>query len=124
MKMTATVMICDGRYDSSGESTFIADVSFPETVPIRSGFFEDGQPLGTAKLRKDGDAVVADLDIMEDVDMSLIPCIAGRVGIRNPTSCGFNLGQLELTMIALMRGPNCDERIRSLGEQLRMENGE
>jgi len=75
VKYVAVVVNINGSIDSQGE-VIMGDVTFPDH-PVQ--FFRDsdigksiseGEPLGVAKLRKEGNQVFADIDTFSPIDIS------------------------------------------------------
>lgn len=101
------VLIADGVPDSTGESCKIEAVKLPDQPVTVLLNFDISRPVGTATLRKDGNNVVADLDLLMPHDGFTIPSIGGSYTFkRDSGECG-----MEINQVGLCNNPNLDPRI-------------
>jgi hypothetical protein len=106
-----TVLIADGEPDAQGDRFKIEDVALPEggLVFIRRDF-DIRQPLGRARLRREGNRILADIEILTDAD------VAGTY----PGVGGIYVGEdrhgMEVHMLSLSGSANPDKRIEPLTE--------
>lgn len=113
-----TVLIADGTPDTMGDSFDINGVDFPKEVTLVKEFshsFDD--VVGFAKLRKEGNRVLADLEFVNDIFVPevrkyLYPAVGGKV----ITKEGGKIMKCVIDTISIGGSPNADSRIKRLGE--------
>ena len=91
-KYTATVLIADGVSDGQSETYHIDGVMLRDIVPVNLNF-DPLKPLGRAHLRKEGDRVVADLELdAEPPEDMRVPAMGGlgSAGLITITSVGLS----------------------------------
>lgn len=111
-----TVLIADGTMDKDEECfTSLDGVVFPPYVRI-SNNFEISKSLGRAKLRIEGNRLIADLEIIEDFDPTgFFPAIGGisTKKISRPEG-GTVIDGAKISEVALCPNFNADSRIEKL----------
>lgn len=113
-----TVLIMDDQPDSQGDVFDPAGVKVPAEVKLTHGF--DNHPdahLGTAKLRVEGNKVVADLDFVSDrippeLRKHLYPAIGGYIEVKE----GAVIKKCRIDTLSVSANPNSDPRIGKLEE--------
>lgn len=119
MKFTAVVLIADNYPDSMGDSVTIDEVSFEDSVPVRVEY-DVARPVGTVRLSKEGNNVMGDFEISDDVlsefrgFVGYTPAIGGRVEKSISVQHGNALCGLKITEVALSNRGNSDNRIQQL----------
>lgn len=111
------VLIADGKPDSQGDICLIDNVEIPaEDITVRVNF-DPLRPVGKASLRKDGNRVLANIEIFPPYDRPVatlaVPSVGGAYSFRD---AGGNCG-LKVREVGLCDGPNTDDRILAIGKQ-------
>ncbi len=111
-----TVLIADGIVDRDGYSHTIDKVECPESVPVTYNFNEK-LIVGTAKLKKVGNEVRADLElnsnILEEMPIArLVPSAGGRL-LDGFISMNGIEGRIVIKTVGLV-SDNSDERIKPI----------
>lgn len=91
------VLVADGKKDSQGDSILIENVELErDRVPVNIEFDAD-RTIGRAFIRKEGNEILADIEIesREDIE-ELYPCIAGLV-TRKEDQCCISIGSIGLS---------------------------
>lgn len=79
-RYTGTALIADGQPDQSGMSHDIESVTVPDDEVVVTWNYDKTKPLGTARLRKEGDRVVVDATIdPEKLAACLVPAVGGVI---------------------------------------------
>lgn len=112
---SVTVAICDGTPDSSGDIFDRESFKpFDERVRVTRNF-DQSQVIGSARLRWEGDRIMADLDLDDGVLLTgLTPAIGGQVDDREKEESGDRLRGVTVTGVALSDSANSDGRIGTL----------
>lgn len=106
-----TVLICDGKPDLQGDSFDIKNIEFLDCVPIHENF-DPRKPIGTAKLKLDGNILKANLSLSTkwfQKSQLLVPAIQGRAGRTNNNI----IEKFSIDGISMV-DKNADERIKPL----------
>lgn len=109
----AVVLIADGVPDGQNESISMDNVTFGDVVRVSDQFKLGAQPLGRAKLRRDGNNLIANIELFADFDPSgRYPAIGGMCKQVDKSVDGpVIVRDLRITEIALSKEPNTDPRI-------------
>jgi hypothetical protein len=109
--MKAIIFINEEAPDKNGNRVDIDGLSFPPVVPVRLGF--TGVEIGTAKPRREGNQIVAELKIPR-ISGKLFPAIGYRaLDSYQSISCSIIVSKAELIEVSLCE-KNADERIPPL----------
>lgn len=113
----ALVLICDGTPDTAGDVIAIDGVELPDRPVTVTRNFDPSQPVGFAKLRKEGDKIFADFSIMDAQSVDgWTPAIGGATDLPLPPAThGYRIiEKIRLTSIGLSEKGNTDPRIQPL----------
>ena len=111
------IAIADGTPDSEGEMFDVADIELPgEPVSIRIDF-DIARHVGFAYLRKDGNRILATLDVMDinyaDKVKGLTPALSGSYTFKKKCGDGTKCG-CKIVCVGLCTSGNADKRIPTL----------
>ena len=113
------VLLADGVADSTGERVLITDVLLPDCpISVRLDFKLD-QCVGRARLRKEATSVVADVELLDDVDArGLFPAIGGvYVSVSDSVPPDVRRYGVRVDHLGLCRERNADLRIEPLVDE-------
>jgi hypothetical protein len=124
------VLIADGVADSQGDAFLVDGVQWSIVRVGVGGFGVDQRPVGQAHLRREGNHIVAKLEILENVQVAgLYPCIGGSSEMLRTGHTNFVVESkprlitaCRIYEIALMTRPNADPRIKPLQYEARRLN--
>jgi hypothetical protein len=111
-----TVLIADGVQDKQGNIIYISGLELPKvlSIPVRLGIETPTPPVGTAKIRIEGNLVKCDFSFFDELPVPasfLTPSISGVILSRSDSI----ILKYRITRIDLIpKGTNADERIGTL----------
>lgn len=117
---SVVVVIADGTPDSQGDILDLDGVELPEVVPVVGDFSTDPAKVwGHARLRRQGDRVLAEVDLNHRVhpEMAklLYPAVGGKIKVRQ----GPRVTSWSVDSVGLSVTPNADPRIPRLSEYVK-----
>lgn len=121
------VLVADGKADRAGDVFVKGGIEFNEEVMVHKNFdtTDPNNILGTAKLRWEGDNLMADLSVKEsavDEVKKSFPAIGAIMHQGKDTMRMIN--KCKIGMIGVSGNENSDLRIKAVGEQDKKNEGE